>query len=406
MELDLHPPKEFQKTEYGQIPVEWKLEKISDFAVISTGNKDTQDRVDNGIYPFFVRSQIIEKINSYSFDGEAVITSGDGVGVGKIFHYMNGKFDYHQRVYNIHDFRNDVDGKFFFYFFSTHFYDRVMSMTAKSSVDSVRREMISNMQIPLPPTFAEQKAIAEALSDVDELIESLDKLIAKKKAIKQGVMQQLLTPPNKGGKRLPGFEGEWHNYKLKDIIEKVELGGNYPNSERISSSPLMKMGNLGRGNISLEKVEYISNNYTPVSTHILAYGDLLFNTRNTLELVGKVAVWRNEIPLAFFNSNILRFQFNKKVGSTFFMNYILNSSNLLNSLRSIATGTTSVAAIYTRDLFEINVTIPEPKEQKEIATIIEDFESEINNLQKIKNKYQQIKQGMMQELLTGKTRLI
>ena len=80
-----------KQTEIGLIPDDWKVEKIKDISLIKTGSKNTQDRIENGIYPFFVRSQTIERINSYSFDGEAILTAGDGVGVGKVFHYLNEK---------------------------------------------------------------------------------------------------------------------------------------------------------------------------------------------------------------------------------------------------------------------------------------------------------------------------
>src|SRR5690606_450212 len=122
-----------------------------------------------------VRSQVIESINSCTFDGEAVLTAGDGVGTGKVFHYINGKFDYHQRVYNIHNFSSGVDGFYFYKYFSRYFYGRIMSMTAKSSVDSVRREMIADMKIALPGRI-EQAAISNALFDIDELVKCLEKL--------------------------------------------------------------------------------------------------------------------------------------------------------------------------------------------------------------------------------------
>jgi len=170
----------------------WEVEEIIKLASVTTGSKNTQDRTDDGKYPFFVRSQTIERINSYAFDGEAVLTAGDGVGTGKVFHYINGKFDFHQRVYKISHFNERLDGYFFFLYFSNNFYNRIMQMTAKSSVDSVRMEMIANMKIPLPP-LPEQKVITEVLSDMDKEIETLEKKRAKYKLIKQGLMQNLLT---------------------------------------------------------------------------------------------------------------------------------------------------------------------------------------------------------------------
>ncbi len=192
MQLLLTPPHRGGKRLPG-FKGDWTYEPIIDFASITTGACDTQDRIKDGIYPFFVRSQKVEKINKFSFDGEAILTSGDGVGVGKIFHYINGKFDFHQRVYCIHGFRKNVDGKYFFNQFSNHFFDRVMSMTAKSSVDSVRREMIADMKIYLPPTKKEQTTIALILSDMDLKIKSLENKKVKYQEIKQGMMQELLT---------------------------------------------------------------------------------------------------------------------------------------------------------------------------------------------------------------------
>lgn len=183
----------YKQTEVGIIPRDWELEVVEKLAHITTGSRNTQDRLDAGQYPFFVRSQTVERINSYSFDGEAVLTAGDGVGTGKVFHYVTGKFDVHQRVYRISDFSERINGYFFYLYFSSHFYGRIMQMTAKSSVDSVRREMIARMLIPLPPTKAEQSAIAVILSDMDAEIVALEAKLAKARQLKQGMMQELLT---------------------------------------------------------------------------------------------------------------------------------------------------------------------------------------------------------------------
>lgn len=183
---------QFKQTELGIIPDDWEVERVRSLAAITTGSRNTQDRIEDGTYPFFVRSSTIEKINSYSFDGEAVLTAGDGVGTGKVFHYINGKFDFHQRVYKISNFSPRIEGRYFFLIFSTRFYDRIMSMTAKSSVDSVRMEMIADMVIPLPST-PEQTAIAEVLSDMDAELSALEQRREKTRALKQGMMQELLT---------------------------------------------------------------------------------------------------------------------------------------------------------------------------------------------------------------------
>ncbi|PIQ58040.1 MAG: hypothetical protein COW00_17860 [Bdellovibrio sp. CG12_big_fil_rev_8_21_14_0_65_39_13] len=170
----------------------WSEENIENVCEVTTGSKNTQDRIEDGDYPFFVRSQTIERINTYSFDGEAVLTAGDGVGTGKVFHYIMGKFDVHQRVYRMSNFSEDVDGYYFFLFFSENFYDRIMQMTAKSSVDSVRREMITEMKIKFPE-IREQKAIAQALRDLDQDLKVFEAKLQKARLLKQGMMQELLT---------------------------------------------------------------------------------------------------------------------------------------------------------------------------------------------------------------------
>lgn len=182
----------YKKTEVGIMPEDWGIDFIRNLASITTGAKNTQDKLEDGEFPFFVRSSSVERINSYSFDGEAVLTAGDGVGTGKIFHYINGKFDFHQRVYKISNFNEALDGFFFYLYFSTHFYNRIMSMTAKSSVDSVRMEMIADMTVPIP-SLPEQRAIATVLADMEAEIAALERQWDKTRAQKQGMIQELLT---------------------------------------------------------------------------------------------------------------------------------------------------------------------------------------------------------------------
>ena len=116
-----------------------------------------------------MRSPIVERSNRYLFDEEAVLTVGDGVGTGKVFHYVNGKYDLHQRVYRMFGFSEEISAKYFYYYFSNHFYDRVMAMTAKTSVDSVRYEMIADMEISLP-NKQEQICISMLFEQLDNLI--------------------------------------------------------------------------------------------------------------------------------------------------------------------------------------------------------------------------------------------
>ena len=152
----------------GSFDFSWEQRKAKEICSIGTGKSNTQDQVDDGKYPFYIRSDVPVRSNKYLYDCEAVITIGDG-NIGKVFHYVNSKFDLHQRCYKMTDFK-DIWGKYFFYYFSTKFYDRAMKMTAKATVDSVRLEMISEMDIKKPPQIFEQKQIAEFFANLDNLI--------------------------------------------------------------------------------------------------------------------------------------------------------------------------------------------------------------------------------------------
>lgn len=167
----------------------WEQRKAKEICSIGTGKSNTQDQVDDGKYPFYIRSDVPVRSNKYLYDCEAVITIGDG-NIGKVFHYVNGKFDLHQRCYKMTDFK-DIWGKYFFYYFSTKFYNRAMKMTAKATVDSVRLEMISEMDIIKPPQISEQKQIAEFFANLDNLI-TLHQCKVEKIKAQQKVLQKYL----------------------------------------------------------------------------------------------------------------------------------------------------------------------------------------------------------------------
>jgi type I restriction enzyme S subunit len=313
--------------------------------------------------------------------------------------------------------RNSYSPKFLYYqLASKSFKDYIELNKSGTTFFGISQESVGGYDVFLPP-IAEQEAIAEALSDTDALIESLEQLIAKKRQVKQGAMQELLT----GKRRLPKFEirqgykqteigmipEDWNVHEIGNILKSTQLGGNYKNSERETNWPLIKMGNLRRGIINIEKLEFIDSCQSPAIKDRLRKDDLLFNTRNTLDLVGKVAIWREELPEAYFNSNIMRMEFDEElISSKHFMNSILNTSQALKSLRGIAIGTTSVAAIYSRDLMKMLIPVPTLAEQIAIAAVLSDMDAEIAELERKLKKSRRVKQGMMQELLTGKIRLV
>ena len=129
---------------------------------------------------------------------------------------------------------------------------------------------------------------------------------------------------------------DWEVKKLKDILIEGKLGGNYENAEANNGIPVIKMGNLDRSVIKIDKIQYLPENEKFNNDDVLKEGDLLFNTRNTLDLVGKVAIWQNELPFAVYNSNLMRMQFDDKyVASNYFMNFAFNSHYGLSQLRKL-----------------------------------------------------------------------
>ncbi len=180
-----------KNSELGEIPEDWEVVKLGEVAHIKTGSKNNQDKADNGLYPFFVRSETVERINTFSYACEAILVPGEG-GIGKIFHYINGKFDAHQRVYVIREFQNTV-AKFVYFAMVHSFGVYAMENSVKATVDSLRLPTFKNFQFAAPKSKSEQTAIAQTLSDMDSEIAALEARAAKLAQIKQGLMQNLLT---------------------------------------------------------------------------------------------------------------------------------------------------------------------------------------------------------------------
>ena len=181
-----------KKTDIGSIPDDWAVSNLGDVSNITTGTRNNQDKSADGTYPFFVRSAFVERIQTYSDDCEAILIPGEG-GIGSIFHYINGRFDFHQRVYAVTKFSDDVWGKYVYYYLNQFFGKHALRNTVKATVDSLRLPTFQVFSLAHPRSIGEQKAIASILSDMDAEIEALQKRLAKTKAIKIAMMQELLT---------------------------------------------------------------------------------------------------------------------------------------------------------------------------------------------------------------------
>jgi len=373
--------------------VKWKNIKLETLMRIETGSRNTEDKIISGRYPFFVRSQEVERIADYTYDCEAVLTAGDGVGTGKIFHYINGKFNAHQRVYVMSQF-NGIDGKYFYYYFSHNFLDEVSKYTAKSSVDSVRRAMIADMEIPLPP-LPEQRYIATILSDTYELIATLDKLIAKKRAIKQGAMQELMT----GKRRLFGFSGKWVETTLGEICE-IKDGTHQTPNYKDYGIPFYSVENITNNNFTNTKYISLNEHQKLTTNYKIERGDILMTRIGSIG-VCKYVDWN--VNASFYVSLALlkcTNTVNAKFLSLYSQSEQFKKEIDLHSLQHAIPKKINLGNIAL-----VRLLLPTIDEQTAIASILSDMDAEIDTLTAKLNKLRNIKQGMMSELLTGRIRL-
>ncbi|WP_322901046.1 restriction endonuclease subunit S [Mycoplasmopsis felis] len=170
---------------------EWKEEKLEYIAKVTNGKSNTSDNNKWGQYNLYIRSEEIYKSNKYIFDVEGVITVGDG-NIGKIFHYVNGKFDLHQRCYLIYEFQN-IWPKYFYYYFSQNFYKRAILMSYTATVNSIRMNTITDMDIMFPKELIEQQKIGNFFSKIDNLISLYQSKLKKLKKIKEALLQKMFV---------------------------------------------------------------------------------------------------------------------------------------------------------------------------------------------------------------------
>ncbi len=205
----------------GQIPENWNFIRLRFLCDIKTGNQDTQDNNPDGVYPFYVRSPNVEHSNKYTFEGPAILMAGDGVGAGKIFHYVDGKYGCHQRVYSLQNIRR-VKRRFLFYYLQNTFYIKIETANSKSTVDSVRLDMLQDFPV-LSTNLAEQARIANFLdqkcSAIDSVLEKTRASIEEYKKLKQSVITQAITKSIRPNRQMKDSGIEW----IGQIPEKERL---------------------------------------------------------------------------------------------------------------------------------------------------------------------------------------
>ena len=269
-----------------------------------------------------------------------------------------------------------------------------------ATINQITNKTLNSFLTPLPPTLTEQKAIATALSDVDALITSLEQTITKKKAIKQGAMQQLLTPND-----------SWKKTCLVELAENKKSqfdDGDWVESEYIISQGvrLIQTGNIGIGQFKDKgNKKYISeDSFNKLNCKEVLEGDLL--VCRLAEPAGRACIMPNIGEYKVITSvDVSIFRGNPEVVNRVFLSQLFTTNSWFQKVIEKVGGTTH-KRISRGALGKIEIEIPLIEEQKAIAQILSDMDAEITQLETKKEKYQAIKQGMMQELLTGKTRLI
>lgn len=300
-------------------------------------------------------------------------------------------------------FQDDYDSRFWSYYFNSIGRKSLFLIETGSTMKHINVGDMKYVVVPVPTNKKEQKCIAEALSDVDSMISSLEKLIAKKKAVKQGAMQELLT----GKKRLDGFGEEWNNFRIGDIGDFYSgLSGKSKKDFDCGKAHFITflnvLSNIKIDTSILARVNVKSNE----SQNAVQKGDLFFNTSSeTPEEVGMCAVLDEDLKDTYLNSFCFGFRLFDDTHSPLFLSYYLNSSIGRKIMGTLAQGATRYN-LSKNNFADTIVFLPSKEEQIAIASILSDMDNEIEALEQKLAKTRQIKQGMMQQLLTGKIRLV
>lgn len=423
----LHPPapatnqrRKFVETEAGPIPADWKLLPAKDVGVFRGGNGfplSFQGK-NSGEYPFFKVSDMNnpgnertlvsannylshadrKRLGAYVFPASTIVFAKVGAAIFLERKRLLGQpscLDNNMAGFQITD--PSVDVSFIQYYLQNVRFGDLVSTTALPALSGT---VLGSVKLPLPPTKQEQHAIAKALSDADALIEAMEHLIAKKRAIKQGTMQELLS----GRRRLPGFSGEWQARRLGSLGAFLKGSGIRKDQAQSGDLPCVRYGEIytDHDDVLRRFRSFISHEVAATATRIRE-GDILFaGSGETKEEIGKcVAIATSVAAYAGGDIVILRVTGHDPV----FLGYALNLPEVQRQKASKGQGD-AVVHISAAALASIEVTLPDPLEQSAIAKVVSEIDEELATLAERRAKARQIKQGMMQELLTGRVRLV
>ena len=294
--------------------------------------------------------------------------------------------------------KEEVFNQFLYYLVVT-LKPKMIDLSTGSTFLEIGKHDLASIKVRLPPR-SEQYTVAEALSDVDGLLESLDVLITKKQAIKQATMQQLLT----GKIRLPGFGGEWETRRLGKL--GPFLKGRGIKREDVSSTGYSC---ILYGELYTKYENYILNAVARIPSSIaqtalpIKTGDLLFaGSGETSEEIGRCAAYLGDEP-AYAGGDVI--VLTPLEQNSLYLGYLMNQPTVARQKARMGQGD-AVVHINTRNLAQIQIDLPPVEEQTAIAAILFDMDTEIATLERRRDKTRTLKNGMMQQLLTGRIRLL
>ena len=400
----------------GEIPEDTKLIQLRFIADITTGNMDTQNRENDGEYPFYVRSPKVERSNQYSFDDVgAILMAGDGVGAGRVFHYVQGKYACHQRVYRMNNFRY-VQSSFLKYYLEGLFPMIMDQGSAKSTVDSVRLPMLQGFKVVVFNEAEQQKIIDfldEKVGEIDSVIANTKETIEDYKKYKQAIITDAVTKglnPNVEMKEsklqwvdtIPRY---WKENKISHIISMPVIDGPHVSPELVDngvpfiSADAIENGKINfdrkRGFITKEYSEECNKRYKPQKNDILVVK--LGASTGKMAIVGDETNFNIWVPLA-----VVRCKVDILPQYIF---YSMESSYFKNEIRNGWTfGTQETLGVKT--LEQLKVFVPSLEEQKEIAEYLNEKCFEIDKLiakkEELLADLEDYKKSLIYEYVTGK----
>ena len=336
--------------------VEWK--KLGDISEIGTGSNNREDCSENGLYPFFVRSKDILRIDKYLYDEEAILIPGEG-GVGEIFHYINGKYGLHQRTYRVHPFSSDIKGKYLYYYLQENFRNYIHHKSYKSTAASIRRPMLTEFPLAIPP-LSEQSRIVSILDTFTASIDNLKKQIAERRKQYEYERDQLLDLEGKEGVEMKKL-GEVGDICMCKRIMKNQTSDT-------GDIPFFKIGTFGGkadAYISRELFEEYKSKYSYPQK-----GDILISAAGT---IGRSVVFDGE-DAYFQDSNIVWIANDEKLVKNTFLRYIY-------SIADWKTDGGTIKRLYNYNLKNTIIPVPSLQDQSRIVSILDTFEASIANLE-------------------------